>query len=105
MNPNLKYFLFRWGGAEGGGARVSEYFSKNPNLKKKNSFFLAGGPGQGVAGGGGLELVNFFSKSPNLKNRFFFCFGGGEVGARGSDFFFVWGGRGGGGGGGEGESK
>ena len=45
MNPNLKYFLFRWGR----GTRGSEYFSKNPNLKKKKNFFFFWG-GEGVRG-------------------------------------------------------
>ena len=30
----FKIIFFRWGGWEGGGARVSDFFSKNPNLKK-----------------------------------------------------------------------
>ena len=33
------------------GARVSEYFSKNPNLKKKTTFLGRGGGGGGRDGG------------------------------------------------------
>ena len=49
MNPNLKYFLYSVGcgggeaGRRGGGARVSEFISKNPNLNKNR--------GRGVCGG------------------------------------------------------
>ena len=70
----------------GRGARVSEFFSKNLNLKK-NFFFWGGGVwavGVGVGGGGGLELVNFYSKNQNLKIEFFY--GGGSERARVSDF-------------------
>ena len=40
-----------WGGGArglvGGGARVSDFFTKNPNIKIKVSFFLGGGGGIG----------------------------------------------------------
>ena len=63
------------GQGEGGwGARVSDFFSKDPNLKK--IFFWGGGGwrgsgGGGLEGGGGgeLELVKFCSKNPNLKKE------------------------------------
>ena len=69
------------GGGRGRGARVSEFFSKNLNLKEKNLFRGdVGGGGRG----GGLELVNFYSKNQNLKIEFFY--GGGSERARVSDF-------------------
>ena len=52
------YFIF---GKGGGGwrarARVSEFFTKDPNLKKK---FFWGEMGLEGGGGGGLELVKNF---------------------------------------------
>ena len=41
-----------WVGEGGGGARVSDFFSKNPNLKKKN--FFRGGKRRGGTGDGGV---------------------------------------------------
>ena len=41
-------FFFLW---EGGGTRVSDFFTMNPNLKKN----LSGGGGGGGGGGGVLE--------------------------------------------------
>ena len=36
MSPNLKYFFLFFCGRGGGGAtRLNEYYTKNPNLKKK----------------------------------------------------------------------
>ena len=51
-----------WGGGArglvGGGARVSDFFTKNPNIKIKVSFFLGGGGGNwGI--GGGLEYFSW----------------------------------------------
>ena len=43
MNPNLVFFLF--GGKGGGGARVRDFFSKNPNLKINNFFLFLDGVG------------------------------------------------------------
>ena len=63
----------------GGGARLSEFFSKNPNrikriqiLKKnKNCLF--------VDGGGEARGSEFFYKElKSKKNLFFFCRGGGR---------------------------
>ena len=61
-------------GCGGGGsvARVNEFFTKNPNLKKKKI--------EGV--GARMAWVSeFFTKNPNLKKRrkyiFFSVFGGG----------------------------
>ena len=59
MNPyfKLKKILFLggggggWGWGGGEGARVSEFFTMNPNLKKK--IFLEWGRGGVVAGGRG----------------------------------------------------
>ena len=67
-----------WGGK---GAKVSDFFTKYPNLKKKN-FGGGGGEGCGLVGEGGLEQVIFFffTKNPNLKKNFF---GGGGGGGRG----------------------
>ena len=69
MNPNLKYIYIFFGGDVGGmlggwrgGARISEFFyTKNPNLKRKNMggglvgeaeksdfFFWGGGGGRGL---------------------------------------------------------
>ena len=41
-------------GGGGAGARVSDFFTKNPN-PKKNIFFLGGGGGGGGGGGWGLN--------------------------------------------------
>ena len=48
MNPNLKKFLGRGGG---GGARVSDFFTLNPNLKNKKKCFFWRGVGGGWEGG------------------------------------------------------
>ena len=79
-------------GRGGRGARVSDLFSKNPNLKNIYIFFWGGG-GLGGRGDGGLELVNFlfkeskskkkekkFTKIPNLKKKIFFSGGRGGGG-------------------------
>ena len=63
-------------GGRGKGARVSDFYTKNPNLKKM------GGGVQGMWGGGcgGLDLVNLFyyeSKFKIKKDLFFFFLGGG----------------------------
>ena len=51
MNPNFKYFLVGLRGGEG--ARVSEFFSKSPNLKiRKTLFFFWGGGGLADGKGG-----------------------------------------------------
>ena len=36
MNPNLffLFIFFFWRGGDGGGAKVSDFFTKNPNLNK-----------------------------------------------------------------------
>ena len=63
----LELMIFFWGGGGWGeGTRVSDFFTKNPNLKKRFYFSLFGG-------GGGV------TKDPNLIS----LFGGG------------WGGEGG----------
>ena len=54
INPNLKYFFGRGGGGGGGGGRVqgaraSEFFTENPNLKK-NVFLWVGDGGGGRVG-------------------------------------------------------
>ena len=69
MNPNLNIFF------GGGGARVSEFISKNPNLKKSSG---VGGGGRGagwVGDGGGARVSEIFSKNPSLKKGFFFILG------------------------------
>ena len=53
MNPNLIYFFLLVGGGGGQvgvewGARVGDFFTKNPNLKKK--VFWGGGGGGGWRG-------------------------------------------------------
>ena len=58
-------------GRGGRGARVSEFFSKNPNLKKEYIFFWAGWAERR----GGLGLLIFFFRESNSK--FFLLAGGG----------------------------
>ena len=60
----------------GRGARVSEFFSKNLNLKKNLFFFfffLGGGGGGG--GGGGSSVSEFLFKESKSKNRIFLWWG------------------------------
>ena len=67
MNPNLKYTFFSVRRGEGGGARVCEFFSKNPNVKKKYFFLGRGGGGGRQAGGGGrggARVSDFFPRIP-----------------------------------------
>ena len=76
-----------------GGARVSEFFPKNPNLnKKKNVVFFSGGGGVGEgsrSGGGGAGVSEFnFTKNQNLKNVVFFCWGRRGWEGGGLDFFY-----------------
>ena len=71
MNPNLKYFFSVWRVGGWRGARISIFFSKNPNLKKK---ILEGGD---RAGGWGLEFLCFFF---NEKEMFWWWKGGGRMG-------------------------
>ena len=46
----------------GGGATVSDFFTKNPNLKKNITFFFMGRGWGGERGRVGLEYVFFFHK-------------------------------------------
>ena len=46
-------------------ARVSDFFTKNPN--RKYIFFFGRGGGGGVGGGGWLEEVNIFNKESKKK--------------------------------------
>ena len=46
----LELMIFFWGG---GGTRVSDLFTKNPNLKKRDFIFLC----LGVGGGRGSEVA------------------------------------------------
>ena len=48
-NKNNIFFLAGEGGG-GGKARVSDFFTKNPNLKRKFFFFWGGGGGRGLGG-------------------------------------------------------
>ena len=66
-----------------GGTGVSDCFTKNPNLKKKEILFFfvwgwVGGRGSEVA-----KLSDFFTKNPNLKKKTFFFLGGGGGGRGG----------------------
>ena len=90
MNPKFKYkkkrffFLGGGGGGCGQGARVSDFFTKNPNLKY---FFgeMWGGGGAYWLGGTGVNVF-YFTMNPNFKykkKRFFFLGGGGGVWAGG----------------------
>ena len=61
---------------EGGGARVSDFFTKNPYLKQ--NFFLGGGGGGRWGGDGDEARVSkiYFTKNPNKKKRNIFLGGG-----------------------------
>ena len=64
----------------GRGARVSEFFSKNLNLKKIFFFFFWGGGGgggwwSGWGGGGGSSVSKFLFKESKSKNRIFLWWG------------------------------
>ena len=70
-------FFFVWGWVGEGGsevAKLSDFFTKNPNLKKKLFF---GGGGGGV-GGGGSRISEFFLQRIQIYNCFFFLGGGGR---------------------------
>ena len=52
INRKKNFFIFWEGGGGGGEARVSDSFTKNPNLKKRSFFWAGVGGGKG---GMGLE--------------------------------------------------
>ena len=83
----------------GDGGRVIDFFTKNPNLKKKSFCFFGGGGGGGTkvseyflqriyritiyiffSGGGGTRVSGFFLNYPNKKKKKFFFGGGGGGG-------------------------
>ena len=76
LRKKIYFFFGKGGGGWGARARVSEFFTKNPNLKKK--FFWGE---MGLEGGGGGPRVSkkIFTKNPNQKVNFFSLWVGGQI--------------------------
>ena len=74
----------------GGGGRVSDFFTKNPNLKEKKYLFW--GRGVGVGGGGYSKRFLLRIQFKNKKKNKLFCFfgvrGGRLEGAGVSAYFY-----------------
>ena len=70
----------------GGGARISDSFTKNPYLNKKE--FFGGRWGWGVGGGARVSKI-YFTKNPNQKKKIKIqVWGLGRGGATVREFFY-----------------
>ena len=86
-----KFKYFFWLG--GGRVRVSDFFTKNPNLKKNIFFFFWGGGGRGLGGGGRVDGRTDKQAQTNLSLQLLRSWGHVQVMARTSsihDHFIIW---------------